>query len=88
MEYTAIYAVKEAGRILSQMFFHMEDEYMRARSADVLDISDMLIKILSGQKQLEVTTLILLNASYTATLLNNQHHTPVKPSYSYKLSLI
>ncbi len=54
-KYTAIYAVKEAGRILSQMFFHMEDEYMRARSADVLDISDMLIKILSGQKQLEVT---------------------------------
>lgn len=54
-KYTAIYAVKEAGRILSQMFFHMEDEYMRARSADVLDISDMLIKILSGQKQLVVT---------------------------------
>lgn len=50
-KYTAQYAVKEAGRILSQMFFHMEDEYMRARSADVLDIASMLVKILSGHAQ-------------------------------------
>ncbi len=54
--YNASYAVKEAGRILSQMFFHMEDEYMRARSADVLDISDMLIKVLAGQGKVDYKT--------------------------------
>lgn len=54
--YNASYAVKEAGRILSQMFFHMEDEYMRARSADVLDIADMLIKVLAGQAKTDYDT--------------------------------
>jgi phosphoenolpyruvate-protein kinase (PTS system EI component) len=32
------------------MFSSMEDEYMRARSADVLDISTRLERILRGEK--------------------------------------
>lgn len=43
----AEYAVKEAGRKYSQMFANMDDEYMRGRAADVLDISKRLIHALN-----------------------------------------
>lgn len=47
--YNASYAVKEAGSILSKIFSSMDDEYMKARSADVKDVADVVIKVLAGQ---------------------------------------
>ena len=44
----AEYAVKEVGGNYSQMFAAMDNEYMRARSVDILDISDKVINILAG----------------------------------------
>lgn len=42
------YAVAQTGDNYAAMFAAMEDEYMRGRSADVKDISERLINILSG----------------------------------------
>lgn len=44
----AEYAVAQTGENYAAMFAAMEDEYMRGRSADVKDISERLINILSG----------------------------------------
>lgn len=44
----AEYAVAQTGDNYAAMFAAMEDEYMRGRSADVRDISERLINILSG----------------------------------------
>lgn len=44
----AEYAVATTGDNFSKMFSAMEDEYMRARAADVKDISERLIATLSG----------------------------------------
>lgn len=44
----ADYAVAQTGDNYAAMFAAMEDEYMRGRSADVKDISERLINILSG----------------------------------------
>ena len=44
----AEYAVKEVGDTYSQMFAAMDNEYMRARSVDILDISNKVINILAG----------------------------------------
>jgi phosphotransferase system enzyme I (PtsI) len=44
----AEYAVAQTGDNYAAMFATMEDEYMRGRSADVKDISERLINILSG----------------------------------------
>ena len=44
----AEYAVKEIGDTYSQMFAAMDNEYMRARSVDILDISNKVINILAG----------------------------------------
>ncbi len=44
----AEYAVKEVGDNYSQMFAAMDNEYMRARSVDILDISNKVINILAG----------------------------------------
>lgn len=44
----AEYAVAQTGDNYAAMFAVMEDEYMRGRSADVKDISERLINILSG----------------------------------------
>lgn len=44
----AEYAVAQTGDNYADMFAAMEDEYMRGRSADVKDISERLINILSG----------------------------------------
>lgn len=51
----AEYAVSETSKVFSQMFFSMEDEYMKARSADVLDISAAVIKNLLGIEDLTIT---------------------------------
>lgn len=42
------YAVQQIGQNFSSAFRAMDDEYMRARSADILDISSRVIRILKG----------------------------------------
>ncbi len=44
----AEYAVAVTGDNFSQMFAAMDDDYMRGRAADVKDISERLITVLSG----------------------------------------
>lgn len=45
----AEYAVATTGENFAQMFLDMDDDYMRGRAADVKDISERLIRILSGE---------------------------------------
>ncbi|MCI1966310.1 MAG: phosphoenolpyruvate--protein phosphotransferase [Oscillospiraceae bacterium] len=42
------YAVQETGRKFAEIFSNMDDEYMKGRSADVKDVSDRVIRILTG----------------------------------------
>ena len=45
----AEYAVASTGDNFAEMFASMDDDYMRARAADIKDISNRLVKNLSGQ---------------------------------------
>ncbi len=45
----AEYAVASTGDNFAQMFFAMDDDYMRARSADVKDISERVLSVLGGR---------------------------------------
>lgn len=45
----AEYAVATTGDNFAQMFAEMEDEYFKARAADVKDISERIINVLSGR---------------------------------------
>ena len=45
---TAEFAVKTTGENFAEMFASMDDEYMKARSADVKDISGRVVNILTG----------------------------------------
>lgn len=45
-------AVKAAGEQLSQMLAALEDDYMQARSADILDVAARMGRILTGEKGL------------------------------------
>ena len=61
----AEYAVWQAAQQFSTMFAQMDDEYMRARSADVVDISKRLLSCLdpnldSGLDSLRKKRLLLL----------------------------
>lgn len=47
----AEYAVTETGKSFAEIFSSMDDEYMKARSCDVLDISKQVVSILSGIEQ-------------------------------------
>ena len=47
-EVNAEYAVATTGDNFANMFAAMDDEYMKARAADVKDISNRLIMVLSG----------------------------------------
>ncbi|MDR2768110.1 MAG: phosphoenolpyruvate--protein phosphotransferase [Treponema sp.] len=47
----AEYAVNTAGSRLAQEFADMDDEYMKARSIDMYDVSRRVIEILSGEDQ-------------------------------------
>ncbi|MDE5696821.1 MAG: phosphoenolpyruvate--protein phosphotransferase [Lachnospiraceae bacterium] len=47
----AEYAVAVTGDNFSEMFAGMDDEYMKARAADVKDISNRLIQCLSGSRE-------------------------------------
>ena len=46
----AEYAVKLTGEKFSEMFAGMEDEYFKARSIDVIDISERIINVLLGKE--------------------------------------
>lgn len=46
----AEYAVATTGDNFAEMFASMEDEYFKARSADVKDISERVIRILTGKE--------------------------------------
>ena len=47
----AEYAIAATGDNFAEMFANMEDEYFKARSADVKDISERLIRVLSGKTE-------------------------------------
>lgn len=47
----AEYAVASTGDNFSEMFASMDDEYMKARAADVKDISERLIRVLEGESE-------------------------------------
>ncbi|MEG1447991.1 MAG: phosphoenolpyruvate--protein phosphotransferase [Oscillospiraceae bacterium] len=51
----AEYAVSETSKIFSKMFSSLEDEYMKERGADILDISAAVIKNLLGIEDLIIT---------------------------------
>ena len=47
--FSAEYAVEQAGKQLARMFREMDSPYMKERSADVVDVSGQIIRVLSGQ---------------------------------------
>ena len=47
----AEYAVFETGKVFSKAFADMDDDYMKARSVDVLDISNRVIRKLTGKAE-------------------------------------
>ncbi len=49
----ATYAVSQAAKQFSQMFAEMDDEYMKARALDVLDISRRVMEILLNKQSLD-----------------------------------
>ncbi|MBR0257637.1 MAG: phosphoenolpyruvate--protein phosphotransferase, partial [Synergistaceae bacterium] len=46
--HTAEYAVSEGCKAAEEMFLNMEDEYFRARSADVVDLKNSMLDVLFG----------------------------------------
>lgn len=52
----AEYAVAVTSDNFSEMFAHMDDDYMKARAADVKDISNRLIRNLSGSQDTDLTS--------------------------------
>lgn len=51
----AEYAVAVTGDNFSEMFANMDDDYMKARAADVKDISNRLVRNLMGQGDVDLT---------------------------------
>lgn len=49
--YNASYAVSQAAERFSSVFAAMDDEYMRARAKDVLDVADRIIQRLEGGEE-------------------------------------
>ena len=47
--YNAAYAVEKTGEKFAQLFAQMDDDYMKARAADVQDISHRVVRILCGK---------------------------------------
>ncbi len=52
----AEFAVAMTGDNFAEMFFAMDDDYMRARAADIKDISERLVRNLSGQKDFDLSS--------------------------------
>lgn len=50
----AEYAVAVTGDNFSEMFANMDDDYMRARAADIKDISNRLVRNLDGQEDVSL----------------------------------
>lgn len=46
--FNAEYAIKKTGEAFAQIFTSLDDDYMRARAADVLDISSRVIRVLGN----------------------------------------
>lgn len=53
----AEYAVAVTGDNFSEMFASMDDDYMKARAADVKDISNRLVKNLTGQGDVDLASM-------------------------------
>lgn len=53
----AEYAVAVTGDNFSKMFANMDDDYMKARAADVKDISHRLVQILKGQEEVDFSSM-------------------------------
>lgn len=53
----AEYAVAVTGDNFSEMFANMDDDYMKARAADVKDISNRLIKNLTGEEDIDFASM-------------------------------
>lgn len=49
--YTAAYAVEETGKQLADVFNSLDDEYMKARAADILDLARRVSDILEGNSR-------------------------------------
>ena len=47
----AAFAVETVGDELCRLFLEMEDEYLRARAADIRDVSDRLLRILEEEEK-------------------------------------
>jgi len=60
----ADYAVASTGTNFSRMFAEMDDDYMKARAADIKDISERIVRILanSGDKQMLVEEPVIVIA--------------------------
>ncbi len=53
----AEYAVAVTGDNFSEIFAGMDDDYMKARAADIKDISNRLVRCLSGQENMDFETM-------------------------------
>ena len=53
----AEYAVAVTGDNFAEMFASMDDDYMKARSADIKDISESLVRNLSGQGDVDLSSI-------------------------------
>jgi phosphotransferase system enzyme I (PtsI) len=53
----AEYAVAVTGDNFAEMFAGMDDDYMKARAADITDISNRLVRNLSGETEVDLGTL-------------------------------
>lgn len=53
----AEYAVAVTGDNFSGRFANMDDDYMKARSADIRDISNRLVRSLSGQEEMDFSSM-------------------------------
>lgn len=53
----AEYAVAVTGDNFAEMFAAMDDDYMKARSADIKDISERLVRNLSGQGDVDLSSI-------------------------------
>lgn len=51
----AEYAVAQTGKMFAEMFLHMDDVYFKARSADINDISDRLVRCLTGNAGIDLS---------------------------------
>lgn len=58
----AAYAVAVTGDNFSETFASMDDDYMKARSADVKDISNRMIRILEGTKDADLSEAAVIMA--------------------------